>query len=214
MTNEVTPISVQPRTTDLWETIIGRRSVRAFSTQLIPRELIERAIEAAGWAPSPHGSQPWRFVVVESKERRYALADAMAETWRDQLTMDRQDPAELERRLARSMERLQRAPVLILVCLYLADTQDYPDPNRQSAEQTMAIQSLGAATQNLLLSLHQQGLDAGWMCAPLFCPDVVRDVLGLGVDHHPHALIPVGMAAADPKRRSRRPISKLVTSWL
>ena len=213
MTNAIDLVPVQPRTPDLWETIIGRRSVRAFSTQSIPRELIERAIEAAGWAPSPHGSQPWRFVVVESKERRYALADAMAATWRNQLTMDRQDLAELERRLARSMERLQRAPILVLVCLYMEDTQDYPDPDRQAAEQTMAVQSLGAATQNLLLSLHQQGLDAGWMCAPLFCPDVVRDVLGLGVDHQPHALIPVGRAAADPKRRPRRPISTIISDW-
>ena len=213
MTDTKGETSIAPRDTDLWATIVGRRSVRAFSTDPVAREVIERAIEAAGWAPSPHGSQPWRFVVVESKERRFALAEAMAGSWRDQLRLDGQDPAEVERRLARSMERLQLAPVLILVCLYLADTQVYPDPVRQAAEQTMAVQSLGAATQNLLLTLHQQGLDAGWMCAPLFCPNVVRDTLGLPADHHPHALIPVGRAAADPKRRPRRPVSTLITDW-
>ena len=213
MTHLLDDTALAPRDSDLWTTIVGRRSVRAFAVEPIPREPIERAIESAGWAPSPHGSQPWRFVVVETKERRFALAEAMAGTWRDQLTMDGQDPADLERRLARSMERLQRAPILILVCLYLSDTQTYPDPDRQAAEQTMAIQSLGAATQNLLLTLHQQGLDAGWMCAPLFCPDVVRDTLGLPADHHPHALIPVGRAAADPKRRSRRPLTTLITDW-
>lgn len=213
MTTSTDRSMTQPRAADLWTTIVERRSVRAFSTEPVPRQPIEHAIEAAGWAPSPHGSQPWRFVVVESRTRRFALAEAMAATWREQLTMDRQDSAEVERRLGRSMERLQRAPVLVLVCLYLADTQSYPDPSRRSAEQTMAVQSLGAATQNLLLALHQQGLDAGWMCAPLFCPDVVRDTLGLDADHHPHALIPVGHAAAEPKRRPRRPVATLITDW-
>ncbi|MDQ4100403.1 MAG: nitroreductase family protein [Chloroflexota bacterium] len=214
MTESTDPDAIQPRAADLWSTVVGRRSVRAFSTRPVPLHLIERAIEAAGWAPSPHGSQPWRFVIVASQERRYALAEAMAVTWRDQLSLDGQDASEVERRLGRSMERLQRAPVLILICLYLADTQEYPDPVRQAAEWTMAVQSLGAATQNLLLLLHQQGLDAGWMCAPLFCPEVVRASLGLTDDHHPHALIPVGIAAADPKRRPRRAVSDLISAWL
>ena len=201
------------RDNDLWLTITGRRSVRAFKTQPVPRALVERAIEAAGWAPSPHGSQPWRFVVVEARERRFALADAMAETWRTQLRLDGLDESEVERRLARSVERLHRAPVLIVICLYLAETQLYPDAARQAAEETMAVQSLGAATQNLLLAIYQQGLDTGWMCAPLFCPDVVRASLGLSPNLHPHVLLPIGLAAAPPKRRPRRPLSDLIVQW-
>ena len=85
----------------------------------VPRAIVEEAIAAAGWAPSPHGRQPWRFVVVESQERRDALADAMAETWRAQLRLDGQDETIVEARLEKSRDRLQRAPVLIVPCLYL-----------------------------------------------------------------------------------------------
>ncbi len=212
--NPSTPgVNVAPRVPDLWSTIVGRRSVRAFETHAVPRGAIERAIEAAGWAPSPHGSQPWRFVVVENRDRRYRLAAAMADMWREQLRLDGLDAAEVERRVARSVERLQRAPVLIIVCLYLAETQSYPDAQRQAAEETMAIQSLGAATQNLLLALYQQGLDAGWLCAPLFCPDVVLTTLGLGPDLRPHVMLPIGHAAAAPNRRPRRPLSSLIVQW-
>lgn len=193
---------------------MGRRSVRAFDTRPVPRVLIERAIEAAGWAPSPHGSQPWRFVVIESRDRRLALADAMSETWRAQLALDGQDDPVIARRLAHSRERLERAPVLVLVCLYLRDLQTYPDRDRQDAEHTMAVQSLGAAVQNFLLSIYQSGLDSGWMCAPLFCPEFIRDTLGLLPDLQPHALLPVGHAAADPKRRPRRPLEELVVAWM
>lgn len=191
----------------------GRRSVRAFRPDPVPRAIVEAAVAAAGWAPSPHGRQPWRFAVVESHERRLALAEAMAATWETQLHLDGQDAATVAHRLARSRERLELAPVLIVPCLYLDDLDAYPDPDRQEAERLMAIQSFGAAVQNLLLSVYASGLDAGWMCAPLFCPDVVRESLGLAANLHPHALIPIGYAAKDPVRRPRRPLAELIVSW-
>lgn len=203
----------RPGRDEFAELVRGRRSVRAFSSRPVPREIIEEAIAAAGWAPSPHGRQPWRFVVVESPDRRLALADAMAGTWQEQLSLDGQDAALIAARLAKSRDRLIRAPVLIIPCLYLAGVDVYPDADRQTAEELMAVQSLGAAIQNLLLSVFAAGLDAGWMCAPLFCPEIVQETLGLGSALQPHALIPVGYAAADPVRRARRPVEELIVDW-
>jgi coenzyme F420-0:L-glutamate ligase/coenzyme F420-1:gamma-L-glutamate ligase len=205
--------SPRPGREELAALVRGRRSVRAFQSRPVPRAIVEEAIAAAGWAPSPHGRQPWRFVVVQSQDRRDALADAMAETWRAQLRLDGQDETIVEARLQKSRDRLQRAPVLIIPCLYLEGLDTYPDANRQQAEVTMAIQSLGAAVQNLLLSLYAAGVDGGWMCAPLFCPDVVRAALGLEPTMDPHALIAVGYAASDPVRRPRLPLDELIVDW-
>ena len=77
----------------------------------------------------------------------------------------------------------------------------------------MAIQSLGAAIQNMLLSLYSAGVDGGWMCAPLFIPEVVRDTLALDPALTPHALIAVGYAEKDPLRRSRLPLQDLIADW-
>lgn len=77
----------------------------------------------------------------------------------------------------------------------------------------MAVQSLGAAVQNLLLAAYDRGLDAGWMCAPLFCPDVVSDALGLAPGLSPQAIITVGYAAQDPQRRGRFPVSALIARY-
>jgi len=201
------------RSTDLWETLRGRRSVRHFAPGEIPRGVITSAIEAAGWAPSPHGTQPWRFVVLESREPRVVLADAMEATWETQLAMDGQDAATIAIRRAKSRERMLDASYLLIVCLWLEDLDVYPDPARQAAEETMAVQSLGAAVQNLLLALHQAGVDAGWMCAPLFCPEVVREALRLRPGLIPHAMIPVGFAAKDPVRKARRTTADLIADW-
>ena len=202
-----------PRPLDLAGLIRGRRSVRAFSPRPVPRSVVEDAIAAAGWAPSPHGSQPWRFAVVERAERRTALAEAMAATWQAQLALDGQDAATVAHRLGRSKERLLTAPILVVPCLYLEELERYPDDDRQAAETTMAIQSFGAAVQNFLLAIYAAGLDSGWMCAPLFCPEIVRDSLGLAPELIPHALLPVGYAAKDPVRRPRRPLDELIVSW-
>ncbi len=51
-----------------------RRSVRGFRGEAVPRELIEKILEAARWAPSAGNSQPWEFVVVENKKTIQELA--------------------------------------------------------------------------------------------------------------------------------------------
>ena len=70
--------------------------MRRYHDRSVPRELIEQVLEAARWAPSPHGRQPWRFAVLTRPELRAHLADAMGDEWRRQLAMDGQDAATIE----------------------------------------------------------------------------------------------------------------------
>lgn len=203
----------EPRPSELIALVQGRRSVRALRPDPVPRSSIEQAIAAAGWAPSPHGRQPWRFAVVESEARRRKLADEMSASWDTQLRLDGQDESIVQIRLQKSRQRLLEAPLIVVPCLYLDDLDLYPDPVRQAAEHTMAIQSLGAAIQNFLLSIYSLGLDTGWMCAPLFCPEVVRDALELSHSLIPQALLPVGYAAKEPVRRPRLPLNDLIAGW-
>ncbi|HEX5503309.1 MAG TPA: TIGR03668 family PPOX class F420-dependent oxidoreductase [Thermomicrobiales bacterium] len=205
--------SPPPRALPFDDLVRARRSVRHFRPDPVPRAVVERLIAAAGWAPSPHGRQPWRFAVVTRPETKVALADAMGADWERNLALDGQDAATIAARLAGSRRRVLGAPALIVPCLYTADLDRYPDPARQAAEETMAVQSLGAAVQNLLLAAHDLGLDAGWNCAPLFCPELVRATLGLAPGLVPHALIAVGYAAQDPRRRGRLPLDELIARY-
>ena len=190
-----------------------RHVVRQYKPVEVPRALVEATLEAARWAPSPHGAQPWRFVVITQQELKERLADAMAEEWRRNLAMDGEDPEVVAIRERKSYQRIINSPVLIIVCLYLQDLQVYPDPQRRQAEVTMAIQSLGAAIQNILLSAYSLGLDTGWMCAPLFCPEVVVAALDLPATLIPHALIQMGYGAKDPPRRPHRPVEELIVRY-
>jgi coenzyme F420-0:L-glutamate ligase / coenzyme F420-1:gamma-L-glutamate ligase len=201
------------RGTDFVPLARGRRSVRDFAERPVPRAALEEMVEAARWAPSPHGRQPWRFAVLTHDESKRLLADAMGAEWQRTLEMDGQDAGTIQVRLERSRERILRSPAIVLACLYLADLDRYPDPDRQRAEEVMAIQSLGAALQNMLLAAYALGLDTGWMCAPLFCPDTVRAALALDAALIPHALITVGYAVRDPHRRPHRPVNELIVRF-
>ncbi len=48
----------------VWEAIQLRRSIRKYTSDDVPDELIEQMLEAAKLAPSGGNSQPWRFIVV------------------------------------------------------------------------------------------------------------------------------------------------------
>jgi coenzyme F420-0:L-glutamate ligase/coenzyme F420-1:gamma-L-glutamate ligase len=195
-----------PAYEDFRELIRQRRTVRAYRPDAIDIAVIERAVEDACWAPSPHHAQPWRFALITSEQRRRRLAEAMGERWRDDLSQDELSPRLIEGQLKGSRVRLGKAQALLVVCMSQRDLDRYPDRRRQLAERDMAVQSIGAAMQNLLLSLHLNGLGACWMCAPLFCPEAVQETLGLPADWEPQALVTIGRPVEQPPAPARRPL--------
>jgi F420 biosynthesis protein FbiB-like protein len=193
----------------LYELIRSRRSIRRYAERPVKRAVVMRLLEAAAWAPSAHNRQPWRFAVIEEAGARERLAGAMNAVLRADLAADGLPPEQIEAQARRRRERLTRAPVLVVLCMTMADMDDYPDPRRRQAEWTMAAQSLALAGGNLLLAAHAEGLGACWLCAPLFCPDVVRETLGLPADWEPQAFVSLGWPAEAPVRE-REPLETRV----
>lgn len=191
--------------------ILERRSIRLYYPNPVPEALIGQLITAASWSPSAHNRQPWRFAVVQSAESKQRLAGAMGARLRRDLEADGVPAAVIEADVSRSYRRITAAPVAIVLCLTMADMDHYPDERRAQNEYLMAVQSTAMAGQNLLLAAHDAGLGACWMCAPLFCPEVVVQTLALPEDWQPQAIITVGYPA-ETRARTRRPPEEL-TLW-
>jgi len=177
------------------EALRSRRTHRRFGPGLVDPQTLAEMIGVACWAPSPHHTQPWRFVVANEPSARARMATAMSERWRADLRSDGEPEERIARRVQRSYEKITGAPALIIPCLYPDVLQNYPDPGRQAVELTMGAHSLGAAIQSLLLAAHARGLAAYWMCAPVFCPEVVVQALALDSAWRPQAFILVGHPA-------------------
>jgi len=195
---------------DFYSLVLGRRSVRSYRPEPLSRDLIERLLDVALWAPSAHNRQPWRFAVVTGPEAKERLASEMGRRlWADRgRDGDPQDAIETDAR--RSYRRITGAPCVIVVCLTMEDMDVYPDAHRSRAEHLMAVQGAALATENLLLAAEQEGLGACWMCAPLFCQDTVAQALDLPINWQPQGLITLGFPAGAGKEPRRRPRHELV----
>ncbi len=194
----------------LADVITERRSIRRYAAEPIDAALLDRLLTAASWAPSAHNRQPWRFAVLRDAGPKERLARAMGARLASDRARDGDDPEAIARDVARSHARITGAPVVLAICLTLADMDRYPDVARGDAERVMAIQSTAMAVQNLLLAATEAGLGACWMCAPLFCPDVVRAALDLPTDWEPQALVTLGHPASAGKPALRYDARELV----
>jgi F420 biosynthesis protein FbiB-like protein len=195
--------------TTFFEELLQRRSIRRYRSDPVSREMIEHILTAAIWAPSAHNRQPWRFAVIQDENQKVSLASAMGARLRRDLEADNAPPELIEKDTARSYSRITSAPVLIALCLSMVDMDSYPDEKRSRAEYMMAVQSVAMAGQNLLLAAHDAGLGGCWMCAPLFCPDVVSENLNLPADWQPQALLTLGYPA-ESREKTRHPLEMSV----
>ena len=184
----------------------ARRSIRAFRPDPVRREDLDAIVEAACLAPAPHHSRPWRFVVVDTAGAKDALAAGMGARWRGDLLTDGVAERRVDELVDASHRKIADAPACILGCLTWDGLDRYPDERRQRAEWGMALLSLGAAVENLMLSAADRGLASCWVAAPIFCPEEARDALQLPGTWLPHALVLVGTPDPGYRGRVRPPV--------
>jgi coenzyme F420-0:L-glutamate ligase / coenzyme F420-1:gamma-L-glutamate ligase len=187
------------------DAVTARRSVRAFTDDPVPDDVVERAVRLAVTAPAPHHSQPWRFVLLEDESRKRRFAEAMGRAWADDLRGDGLEETRIEAITARSLSLLTTTPLLVVCCADNSRSHHYPDERRRLAEWSLFAHSIGAALQVFMTSLATDGFASCWISAPVFCRDTVRAELGLPEALEPHALTLVGRSSPAYRPRPRPP---------
>jgi coenzyme F420-0:L-glutamate ligase/coenzyme F420-1:gamma-L-glutamate ligase len=173
-----------------------RRSVRRFSAEPVPADLVEAAVAEALTAPAPHHTRPVRFVWLQTPSTRTRLLDRLKDKWRADLAGDGRPADSIERRVARG-QLLYDAPEVVIPMLVPDGAHAYPDAARTGAEHTMFTVAVGAAVQALLVALAVRGLGSCWIGSTIFAADLVRAELELPADWEPLGAIAIGYAA-DP----------------
>jgi iodotyrosine deiodinase len=171
-----------------------RRSVRHFSSEPVPRELIELAITAASTSPSGANQQPWHFVAVSDPAvKRVIRIAAEAE---EKQNYDHRFPDEWLEALApfdTSWEKpfLETCPWLIAVFRL-----DYGlSPSGAKVKHYYVQESVGIAAGILITALHLAGLATlTHTPSPM---GFLSTTLGRPANERPFLLIPVGFPASD-----------------
>ena len=192
------------------ELLRGRRSIRSYRPDIPSPEILQRIFASVALAPSAHNRQPWRYLLVQEAALKERLANVMGERLAEDRRRDGDPEHDVQRDVSRSFQRINGAPVLIVVAMTLADMDSYPDEIRLRAEYLMAVQSTAMATQNLLLAAHAEELGACWLCAPLFCQREVKLALSIREDWHLQGLLTLGYPAASGKVKRRKPQTDFV----
>jgi coenzyme F420-0:L-glutamate ligase/coenzyme F420-1:gamma-L-glutamate ligase len=170
-----------------------RSSVRRFSDEPVPSQLIEAAVAEALTAPAPHHTRPVRFVWLQTPATRSRLLERMRDKWRSDLAGDGKPADAIDRRVARG-QILYDAPEVVIPFLVPDGAHTYPDAERTDAEHTMFTVAVGAAVQALLVALAVRGLGSCWIGSTIFAADLVRAELELPADWEPLGAIAIGYA--------------------
>ena len=168
-----------------------RRSVRMFSPEPVPRELVETLIRTAGCAPSGANKQPWRFVVVDDaalkREIRLAAEEEERRNYQQRFTDAwRRDLAPLGTDWHK--EFLEIAPSLIVVFRI-----DYELQGEEILKHYYVHESVGIAVGFLLVAIHNAGLvTLPYTPSPM---GFLARILGRPRNEKPYIVFPVGYPA-------------------
>jgi iodotyrosine deiodinase len=182
---------------DFAQRMAARRTVRSFSPEPVPIELIENAVGCASLAPSGANQQPWRFVVVSDSEIKRQIREAAEAEERE--NYERRFPDEwLEALHALGTdwhkEFLETAPYLIVV-FRIDYGLDYSLGDGRKIKHYYVQESVGIATGFLLAALHLSGLATlTHTPSPM---GFLQKILGRPANERPFVLIPVGYPAPD-----------------
>ncbi len=161
-----------------------RKSCRAYRTDPVPREKIERCLEAARLAPSACNSQPWRFIVVENPQLKQQIVD---QAFGGVFAMN---------------AFVQNAPVLIVVVR---------QRSRYAAMLGGALRGvpyslidIGIAGEHLALQAEEEGLGLCWL--GWFSERPLKKILGLTAPEKVDIVLSLGYPAGEnPRAKMRKP---------
>lgn len=182
------------------ETMRTRRSVRHYSSREVPFEVIENAVQTAGFAPSGANQQPWSFIVVgdqklkrkireaAEKEERESYEKRMSAEWLEAL-----EPLGTDWHKA----HLEEAPYLIVVFEQVMGHAIAPDGSEHKFKHYYPKESVGISVGFLLAALHHSGL-----ATLVHTPSPMKflqTILNRPDNERAFAIIPVGYPAEDAR---------------
>jgi len=154
----------------IYETIVGRRTIRKFRQEPVPRDVLERLVDAARLAPSAANLQPLEYVVVDAAGPRAEVFPCLK--WAAYIA-PAGDPGPGEE------------PTAYVVTL--ANTK---------IREKMFEYDIGAAMENMILAALEEGLGSCWMLS--IDRDKLRSILGVPENYRIDSVLALGYPAEEP----------------
>jgi len=183
--------------TEFYELMNKRRTVRFFSRDPVPLEIIENVIKTAGTSPSGAHTEPWTFAIVSNHELKEQIKE-IVEAEEELNYKKRMGPDWVNdiKKFKTDWKKpyLLDAPYLIIV---FKQTHSFDEQNRRKEHYYHEI-STSISVGILLSALQNVGL-VTLTSTPLNCGPAIRQLLGRPANEKVLLLLPVGFPADDCK---------------
>lgn len=181
---------VYPMFMELDDCINGRRCIRRYKDDVVPKDIIDKILHAGVWAPSGMNGQPWRFIVIEDRDTINKLSQRTKE-----MLLNLQWPDNLKEAFKLEEDTIfYGAPLLILTCVQ--KIEDF---------RTVHLLDCGLAAENMFLASYQEGVGSCFIGFGNFLnqdPDLLAEV-GVPKDHELIAPLIFGYPAENPAPKPR-----------
>lgn len=172
------------------ECIVGRRSIRQFTGEPVPHEVLAQVVETASYAPSWKHTQIVRYIAVEG-ELKNKLAKCTSA-------------------YAKNGEIMEQAPMVIAVTIIKGRSGFERDGSFTTHRgDSWQMFDAGAASEAFCLAAYEQGL--GTVIMGIFDQEEAAALLNLPEDRDLIALIPIGYPDETPTAPRRKSVEELLT---
>lgn len=186
------------------ELIARRRSIfpdQYDATKKVPRDVLEKMLESANWAPTHARTEPWRFVVFETEDARRRLGEFEAGLYKKFVPADKFIQNKYEKKIKSKLQ----SSYVIAICMKRQDSEKLPE-----IEEVCAV---ACAVQNMHLLATAHGVGAYWSSGPPIFSNEMKEFLGLRPQDKCLGLFYVGMPKGEHPKGARKPIVDKV-KWL
>ena len=174
---------------ELDKAISSRKTIRKFKKQNVPNEYLYKIIQSAMLAPSAKNRQPWRFYILDDKQKEDVTN--MMYQWGDEYK-------HIHTSIKGSANQMKTANKVIMIF-----TPNYHSKNKKTYYKKPDYLSLGAAIEHMNLKCFDLGLGCTWIC------DKINEYLKLDDLEQVSTLI-IGYPEEIPERRERFSMDKLL----
>jgi nitroreductase len=170
---------------DFLELVKKRRSFRRFKPDAVPKEILEKVLEAARHPPSAGNSQPWEFIVVQDVATKKSITQSITSGYKK---IRKADPTMYW--AVAVQPHLSTAPVLIIVCGDRRLQQTYP---AHLPGEVLLRQSLAISIYTLQLAATSFGLATAWATMQTESRETqIRKLLGIPEVYTVDHIVPLG----------------------
>ncbi len=185
---------------EVFDLIKDRRTIypEFYSDRKVHKEIVEKLLNAAIWAPTHGLTQPWRFTVF-MEDSKVGLSDFLVEQYKSFVPESDWVPNKLEK-LDR---RPKLASAVIAVHMHRQDSERIPEFEEQAA--------VACAVQNMLLMATAYGLGSFWSTPKFLDTEAARNYFELRPQDKCMGLIYLGYPNTEWPKGQRKPIEYLST---